>query len=133
MNTKRTGENSILAKGFTWTPLGKALAVTVAVLYAVVTSGCAAITKDHQVALNGVPINQLYADLGQVKTDANPNKQDKSWWKENWFFVVFGIIGLGVAIAGIAGAFEGGDGEEKAGPPGFSVSSHPPAPSRLLS
>jgi len=67
------------AKGFTWTPLGKALAVTVAVLCAVVTSGCAAITKDHQVAVNGVPINQLYADSGQVKTDANPSKQDKSW------------------------------------------------------
>jgi len=118
MNTNSMEEHGILAKRFTRTLWGKAIAVTIAVLYAYGVTSCVVPQKAHAMSLNSVPSNQLNADSGQaykapcapgqVTTEANPCEQEKSWVKVLRVLVsatlAVAVIGMFLAAGAAAGS-----------------------------
>ncbi len=65
------------------------LAIMIVAFYVVSSLGCASLPKDY--TFNGIPLDKLYVDSGQVKTDATPAKKE-SWWDRNKGWIIALIV-----------------------------------------
>jgi hypothetical protein len=73
-------------------------------IYSIVfLGGCGTVGNGYSFRLNGVPLT--YADSGATATDAKPAKgETKSWWSENWPYVVVPLVVIGGVVGGLAAA-----------------------------